>query len=347
MRMSWKNWNSGQRIMIIILAVWVGCFLLDFIHEYWISIWSYHYDDVDALRAFVPPFSEGENGLHLLGTDRVGHDVFAGMIHGGRIAFQIVFFSLFISYFIGAFVGVNTAYYGNRRIKQNILQIIILVLTTIATFYYLFDLIARTWTLFSFVLMIISPIIGYILLKAADKLRFKKYPLPLDNLLLRVFEIRESIPALILILAIISIIQNPSWFSLILTLIALYWITFARHFRAETMNIKDNGYVKASEVLQLPHYIIKYKHILINVMPPVFVIAAFSAGSIILLESTLSFLGIGIPVEEVTWGVLLSEARSVPKAWWLAVFPGLAIFLVIYALLNLGNYLSQLHRKNS
>ncbi|MBK8505631.1 MAG: ABC transporter permease subunit [Saprospiraceae bacterium] len=83
------------------------------------------------------------------------------------------------------------------------------------------------------------------------------------------------------------------------------------------------------------------KYIMPEAFGPLVVIFAFGVSSVVLLESTLSFLGIGIPIEEVTWGTLLSQARNYSDAWWLALFPGLCIFLLVLSLNVVGNQLKR------
>jgi peptide/nickel transport system permease protein len=108
----------------------------------------------------------------------------------------------------------------------------------------------------------------------------------------------------------------------------------ARLTRAEFIRSRSLDYVQSARALGLRDFRIIFRHILPNAISPVFVYVAFGIASAIVAESSLSFLGIGVPADTVTWGSLLSYARDDYSAWWMAVFPGLAIFITV-AMYNL------------
>jgi peptide/nickel transport system permease protein len=101
--------------------------------------------------------------------------------------------------------------------------------------------------------------------------------------------------------------------------------------------IKEETFIEASKALGLTDRIIIWRHALPHALTSVIVALSFGFAGTILLESTLSFLGIGIPADHVSWGSLLSDARHNYSAWWLAVFPGLAIFIMILIFRSIGN----------
>ncbi len=104
-----------------------------------------------------------------------------------------------------------------------------------------------------------------------------------------------------------------------------------RLIRGEIMRVQTLEYVQAARALGASHLTIVSKHILPNSITPVLVSATFSMAAAILIESALSFLGFGIPPDMASWGGLLNEVRGHNEAWWLAVFPGFAIFLTVTA----------------
>src|SRR6185503_11105673 len=108
------------------------------------------------------------------------------------------------------------------------------------------------------------------------------------------------------------------------------WPTVARLTRGEFLKTKSQEYVVAARALGASDFRTVFRHILPNTLAPVFVAATFGIASAILIESTLSFLGFGVPPSTASWGSILFDARRLQtRAWWLSVFPGLAIFLTV------------------
>ena len=110
---------------------------------------------------------------------------------------------------------------------------------------------------------------------------------------------------------------------------AVRWTGIARFTRAELLRQKRLEYVEASRALGFSRLRSLVKHALPNSLSPVFIAIAFGIAASILIEAFLSFLGVGVPAETVTWGQLLSASRKASDAWWLAIFPGFAIFLTV------------------
>jgi peptide/nickel transport system permease protein len=107
------------------------------------------------------------------------------------------------------------------------------------------------------------------------------------------------------------------------------WTGIAKYVRAELLRVRSLEYIEAAQSLGFSEWRIIFRHALPNSLTPVLITIAFGIASAILVESSLSFLGIGVQAELQTWGKLLSEAREDVSAWWLAVFPGLAIFVTV------------------
>ncbi|MCE2392157.1 MAG: ABC transporter permease, partial [Proteobacteria bacterium] len=115
------------------------------------------------------------------------------------------------------------------------------------------------------------------------------------------------------------------------------WVGIARFIRGEFLKVRSQDYVSAALALGASDVRVMLRHILPNAIAPVLVSMSFGVASAILTESALSFLGIGVPQHLVTWGSILSEARANTFAWWLAVFPGFAIFVTVTAYNLLGD----------
>lgn len=148
---------------------------------------------------------------------------------------------------------------------------------------------------------------------------------------MRVIEILEAIPRLVLLIAIAA-----SWgrnLYLMMAVIGLLsWTGDARFIRAEFLKLRKQDFVQAAIATGLPLRSILFRHMLPNGISPVLVSASFGVASAILLESTLSFLGLGL-VDEPSWGEMLNQARSGGTGfnWWIATFPGMAIFLTVFS----------------
>lgn len=152
-----------------------------------------------------------------------------------------------------------------------------------------------------------------------------------DQLISRLIEILLTIPTFFLIIAIIAFLP-PSIYNIMAVIGITGWTGVARFVRAEFLRLKQLDFVLASRALGASHFRIIFIHMLPNAMAPVLVSAVFGIAGAILTESSLSFLGFGVPPPTPSWGDILSQSRDyIEFAWWLTVFPGLAIFLSITA----------------
>jgi peptide/nickel transport system permease protein len=157
-----------------------------------------------------------------------------------------------------------------------------------------------------------------------------------DLVLSRVFELMLAVPTFFLILTVAAVFP-PSIYVVMAILGLTGWVGIARFVRGEFLRVRSLEYVAAARVIGASDLRVMLRHILPNAIAPVLVSASFGIASAILTESALSFLGIGVPQHLVTWGSILSEARSNTFAWWLAVFPGAAIFITVTAYNLLGD----------
>lgn len=152
-----------------------------------------------------------------------------------------------------------------------------------------------------------------------------------DHLISRVIEILLTIPTFFLIIAIIAFLP-PSIYNIMVVIGLTGWTGVARFVRAEFFKLKQLDFVMALRALGASHARIILLHMLPNAMAPVLVSAVFGIAGAILTESSLSFLGFGVPPPTPSWGDILSQSRDyIEFAWWLTVFPGCAIFLSITA----------------
>ena len=209
---------------------------------------------------------------HWLGTDRLGRDVAAGMIHGTRISLTIGLVVVALQAVIGIALGGLAGYYG-----------------------------------------------GWV-----------------DLGISRLLEMMLGIPTFFLLITVAAIFP-PSIYLIMVILGLTGWMGIARYVRSEFLRVRAQDFVQSARSLGGSDLRIMLRHILPNALAPVLVAMSFGVASAILAESGLSFLGIGVPAHLVTWGSILSAARANTFAWWLAVFPGVAIFMTVTAYNLLGD----------
>ncbi len=163
----------------------------------------------------------------------------------------------------------------------------------------------------------------------------------IDILLSRVIEVVMCIPALVLILALLAIVERPSIWHIMVVIGITGWTGIARLTRGEFLKLKQMEYVTAAKALGAGRARIMFRHILRNALAPILVPIAFGIASAILVESALSFLGFGDPTRP-SWGKLLDQGRdSIQEMWWLILFPGLAIFFTVLAYNLIGEGLQE------
>lgn len=157
-----------------------------------------------------------------------------------------------------------------------------------------------------------------------------------DMLISRLIELFLNFPSFFLIITIVSFFDANIW--LVMIVIGITgWMGIARLVRGEVLRVRNMEYVTAANSLGFKSGRIIFKHVLPNSLAPVLVSVAFGIAGAILTESALSFLGFGVPATIVTWGSALNQARSNTAAWWLAVFPGMMIFLTVVSYNLIGD----------
>jgi peptide/nickel transport system permease protein len=160
-----------------------------------------------------------------------------------------------------------------------------------------------------------------------------------DEILMRIVDIFLAVPGIMMALVII-LVFGQSFVTIIGILTMFSWVFFARQLRAETHQIKVLDYVSFAKVAGASTPRILIRHIFPGIVSTMTVIATLNVGNIILTESILSYLGAGIPPPTPAWGAMVSEGRSyLASSWWIAFFPGVAIFLTVLAFNFLGDWL--------
>jgi peptide/nickel transport system permease protein len=163
----------------------------------------------------------------------------------------------------------------------------------------------------------------------------------MDVVLSRLIELVMCIPTLVLILALIAVLEQPTIWHMMVVLGITGWTGIARLTRAEFLKLRESEFVTAARALGTGRVRIMFRHILPNALAPVLVPISFGIATAILIESSLSFLGFGAPPPNPSWGTLLSSGRSNLQMWWLLFYPGAAIFLTVLAYNLIGEGLQE------
>jgi len=281
---------------------------------------------------------------HWLGTDKLGRDILSGLIYGTRISLLIGILSMAIAALIGILLGAIAGYFGDHELKIARGKFWMVIAGLITGYFYAFQMRSfvlkdslgnSTWLfLFQFLISLLIFMLVIILFYLAGKLLSgfsffqKKVFIKTDSTVNRLIEILNSLPILILVISIAAI-SHPSLINLVLIIGLTFWTDIARLTRAEFLKLRNLEFIEAARALGYNRRRIIIRHVLPNGVAPALIAIAFGIASAILYESALSFLGIGVPQDIVTWGSLLANGRENFNAWWLVIFPGCAIFITV------------------
>ena len=229
----------------------------------------------DPFRLAGKPLSgPGMNGF-LLGSDSLGRDVAAGIVHGAKTSLLIGLIATLVAVFIGIVFGAFSGYYGGR----------------------------------------------------------------LDDFLMRVTEIFQTIPSFIFAILLVAIMK-PSIVSIVIAIAVVSWPGVARLVRGEFLALKNREFVQACHTLGMSDLRIMLREILPNCMSPIIVIGSLMVATAILIESGLAFLGLGDP-NIMSWGFQIGAGRTMLRsAWWVCTFPGVAILITVLAINLVGEGLN-------
>jgi peptide/nickel transport system permease protein len=160
-----------------------------------------------------------------------------------------------------------------------------------------------------------------------------------DALIMRLVDISLGLPIILVALVFVAAI-GPSFATVIAVITVLLWARYARQVRGETLSIKERDFIARARVAGASNLRIMFRYILPNVVNTLIVLATLQVGFVILLESSLSFLGAGIPRPTPAWGLMVADGRElIVTAWWISMFPGFAIMLTVLSLNLLGDWL--------
>ncbi len=314
------------------------------------AIWPfipYAPSSLDMANTYVSPLGAQKvsslRWRHWLGSDQLGRDTLAGLIWGSRTAILVGVVAMSLALLLGLFFGSLGGYFGNRGLRSSrwrwwggLLGSVLALVYCVAA---LWPFLAGSGFLIAFGVCAMCWL--FVVLLSQQLLRWlghywpwwrQAQYLPLDNLVLRIIEIFNAVPTLVLLIVVLGMLRQPSILSVMLIIGLVRWTGIARFVRGELIKISAMPYIQAAQLSGFSPSRILLRHALPNAMAPVVVALAFGMAGAILLEAFLSFLGLGLSADQVSWGSLLQQSRSKAAAWWLAIFPGMAIFFTVLSL---------------
>ncbi|WP_299754894.1 ABC transporter permease [uncultured Pontibacter sp.] len=303
---------------------------------------------LDLAHPYLPPFKDI---VHPLGTDGLGRDLLSNVLYGARTSFMISVPVMLFATAIGMLLGTTAGFFGNDSLQQPRYSVLFWLLSFPAVLYFAVYLPLQVYQLemeLTYIILPVAALTGWLLLmwlllnalqRFVPFLKLKM-AIPIDKVVMRLTEALTSIPRFVLILALASFIP-PSLFMLSLLLIFTIWPATARLSRAEMLRIKQLPYFEAACSIGNRPFQLIWRHALPNLAGPILIAFTFGLGGLLTLESTLSFLNIGVPTSLVSWGRTISGIRSNTSAWWLVVFPGGLLSLTIMALYTCSYYFTQ------
>jgi len=224
-------------------------------------------------RRLQSPRLLGGASAAVLGTDNLGRDILARLLHGGRVSLGLAAAAVALAAAAGVTIGLAAGVVGGR----------------------------------------------------------------LDDLVMRLADVQLAFPVIMLAIAIVAVV-GTSAVALVGVLALSGWVLYARTVRATVLTIRQLEYVEAARTLGAGDLRVVARHILPNTLAPILVIVSSQFATMVLLESGLSFLGLGVQPPQPSWGAMLAEGRDyLSNAWWLATIPGLAISLVVLGANLLGD----------
>lgn len=161
-----------------------------------------------------------------------------------------------------------------------------------------------------------------------------------DQVIMRVVDAWIALPAISFAI-FLAVLLGPSEMNIVIILGGIFWTRYARVIRGEVLSLKERDYVHLAIVANCSKWTIMRRHILPNVLNTSIVLSTLIVGVVIVAEAALSFLGVGVPPPKPAWGLMLADGKEGMMAgyWWVTLFPGLAIMLVVLAANLLGDWL--------
>jgi peptide/nickel transport system permease protein len=161
-----------------------------------------------------------------------------------------------------------------------------------------------------------------------------------DQVIMRLTDAWLTLPSLVFAI-LISSVRGPGVWNVVLILALVFWSRYSRAVRGEVLALREREFVKLAEINGIAKSRIIFRHLVPNVMNTVMVLFSLQVGVAVIVEASLSFLGVGVPPPEPSWGLMMAQARDglMEGKWWLAVFPGICITMLVLSANMLGDWM--------
>lgn len=165
----------------------------------------------------------------------------------------------------------------------------------------------------------------------------------LDILTMRLADVIFSFSTTLIAMLFLAVLNKHGVGTIILAIVIVGWVKYARTMRGAVLSVKEEDYISAAKAIGANDFRIMLKHILPNAIAPILIVAAVDFGAVVMLEATLSFLGVGVPINEPSLGMMISTGKNYIYAgkWWLVVFPGAALILIVFGINLLADWLRE------
>jgi peptide/nickel transport system permease protein len=161
-----------------------------------------------------------------------------------------------------------------------------------------------------------------------------------DQIIMRITDAWLTLPSLVFAI-LLSSVRGPGLWNVVLILALVFWSRYSRAVRGEVLALRERDFVRLAEINGIGKLTIVFRHLIPNVMNTVMVLFSLQVGVAVIIEASLSFLGVGVPPPEPSWGLMMAQEREslMDGKWWLAVFPGIGITMLVLSANMLGDWL--------
>ncbi|MCC3151785.1 ABC transporter permease [Hymenobacter sp. BT770] len=278
----------------------------------------------DLAHVAEPPFGAG---AHWLGTDALGRDVLSMLVFGARTAVLLTLPAAVLSTLLGALAGGAAGFWGNKA--------------RLAVPYWLLAGAGAWWAVrFPGVgvgLAVAAISLGWLFTSWWRKRELASWPVPVNSVVMGAATTLDTIPRLVLVVAVTAG-TGVSVSGLLVLLTLTSWPHSARLVRAQMLRVRTLPFVEAAQAVGAPAYKVWLHHALPHALQPLRTALPLSIAGLLGLESTLSFLGIGLPPDVASWGRLMATVRSEPGAWWTFLFPTMCLIISMISLSSISQY---------
>lgn len=290
------------------------------------------------------------SGDHWLGTDTLGRDVGLSILAGAHRSILISIGAALLGGIMGVAAGSLSGFFGDDRLKISVrgyltgglLLVIFGYCLAVAWPVALATQSAMEGVFLPAVAILLATLLHLLLRRL--KVLSRRISFPLDIVAQRFTEVFAVIPRLYLVIAFAMVIPI-NLLSLTVLFAITSWDVMSRLVRAEMLKVRAMPYIESAGIIGLSDTMIFFRHALPNVLSPVATQVCFTISSLLIAESTLSFIGVGVSPDVVSWGSIIHGYLENLQAWWLALFPGICIYVTVVSLHALGNDLDRVFER--